>query len=38
LRLLAGEFLPGETVVVDQDGDSGKLKFERQPASELIAV
>jgi hypothetical protein len=26
LRLLAGEFLAGEIIVVDRDGDSGKLK------------
>ncbi len=31
LRLLAGEYLSGETVVVDKDGDGGKLKFEKQP-------
>src|SRR5580658_8442183 len=36
LRLLAGEFLSGETVVVDKDGDTNKLKFEKQPAAELI--
>jgi ATP-dependent Clp protease ATP-binding subunit ClpB len=30
LRLLAGEYLSGETVVVDKDGDTGKLKFEKQ--------
>jgi ATP-dependent Clp protease ATP-binding subunit ClpB len=29
LRLLAGEFLSGETVVVDKDGDSSNLKFEK---------
>ncbi|HWE49735.1 MAG TPA: ATP-dependent chaperone ClpB [Bryobacteraceae bacterium] len=29
LRLLAGEFLAGETIVVDRDGDGGKLKFEK---------
>ena len=29
LRLLAGEFLAGETIVVDKDGDGGKLKFEK---------
>ncbi len=32
LRLLAGEFLAGETVVVDADGQGGKLKFEKIPA------
>ena len=31
LRLLGGEYLAGETVVVDKDGDTGKLKFEKQP-------
>ncbi|HXJ37723.1 MAG TPA: AAA family ATPase, partial [Bryobacteraceae bacterium] len=30
LRLLAGEFLSGETVVVDADGSGGKLRFEKQ--------
>jgi ATP-dependent Clp protease ATP-binding subunit ClpA len=30
LRLLAGEFLSGETIVVDKDSDTGKLKFEKQ--------
>jgi ATP-dependent Clp protease ATP-binding subunit ClpA len=29
LRLLAGEFLMGETIVVDRDGDANKLKFEK---------
>ena len=38
LRLLAGEFLAGETVVVDRDGESGKLKFEKLPAQELATV
>jgi ATP-dependent Clp protease ATP-binding subunit ClpB len=38
LRLLAGEFLSGETVVVDKDGDSAKLKFEKQPAPEPVAA
>ena len=36
LRLLAGDFLSGETIVVDKDGDSGKLKFEKSP--ELVAA
>ncbi len=27
LRLLAGDFLAGETVVADKDGEAGKLKF-----------
>jgi ATP-dependent Clp protease ATP-binding subunit ClpB len=30
LRLLAGEFLLGDTIVVDRDGDGTKLKFEKQ--------
>ena len=38
LRLLAGEFLSGEKVVVDKDGDTGKLKFEKQPQPEPAAV
>ena len=29
LRLLAGDFLAGETIVVDKDGDAGKLRFEK---------
>jgi len=36
LRLLAGEYLAGETVVVDTDGDGGKLRFEK--AAEPVAV
>ncbi len=28
LRLLAGDFLAGETIVADKDGDGSKLKFE----------
>jgi ATP-dependent Clp protease ATP-binding subunit ClpA len=36
LRLLAGEYLAGETVVVDKDGDTSKLKFEKQ--SEPVTV
>ncbi len=38
LRLLAGEYLAGETVVVDKDGDSGKLTFGKEPAPELVEV
>jgi len=38
LRLLAGEYLAGETVVVDREGDAGKLKFEKLPAVELVTV
>jgi ATP-dependent Clp protease ATP-binding subunit ClpB len=30
LRLLAGDFLAGETVLVEKDGDEGKLKFVKQ--------
>jgi ATP-dependent Clp protease ATP-binding subunit ClpB len=30
LRLLAGEFLTGETILVDKDGDGLKLRFEKQ--------
>ena len=29
MKLLAGEYLAGETIIVDQDGDTGKLKFEK---------
>jgi ATP-dependent Clp protease ATP-binding subunit ClpA len=38
LRLLAGEYLAGETVVVDKDGDSAKLTFGKEPAPELVEV
>ncbi|MDP9053410.1 MAG: ATP-dependent chaperone ClpB [Acidobacteriota bacterium] len=38
LRLLAGEFLAGEIVIVDNDGDNGKLKFEKQSQPEPVAV
>jgi ATP-dependent Clp protease ATP-binding subunit ClpB len=38
LRLLAGEFLAGETIVVDKDGDLGKLKFEKVRQPETVAV
>ena len=38
LRLLAGDFLSGETIVVDKDGDTSKLKFERQHQPELVLV
>ena len=30
LRLLAGDFLAGDTVVVDKDGDGAKLKFDNK--------
>ncbi len=36
LRLLAGDFLAGETVIADKDGDSGKLRFVKQ--TEPVAV
>jgi len=36
LRMLAGDFLAGETVVADKDGDGGKLKFTKQ--TEPVAV
>jgi len=36
LRLLAGDFLSGETVVADKDGEVGKLKFTKQ--TELVSV
>jgi ATP-dependent Clp protease ATP-binding subunit ClpB len=36
LRLLAGDFLAGETVVADRDDENGKLKFTKQ--SEPVAV
>jgi ATP-dependent Clp protease ATP-binding subunit ClpB len=32
LRLLAGEFLSGETVIVDRDGESDKVKFDKLEA------
>ena len=38
LRLLAGEFLVGETVVADKDGEGGKLKFTKQPANQMQPV
>ena len=38
LRLLAGEFLAGDTIVVDKDGDSGKLKFEKAAQPEPVAA
>ena len=38
LRLLAGEYLFGETIIVDRDGDTGKLKFEKQTQLEPVAV
>ena len=33
LRLLAGEFLAGETIVVDRDGDSGQAEVRETAAS-----
>jgi ATP-dependent Clp protease ATP-binding subunit ClpB len=42
LRLLAGEFLAGETILVDRDGEGGKLKFEKvaesKPVDEVVPV
>jgi ATP-dependent Clp protease ATP-binding subunit ClpA len=38
LRLLAGEFLSGETIVVDKDGETGKLRFEKIHQPEPVAV
>ena len=38
LRLLAGEFLSGETIVVDRDSEAGKLRFEKQAAPEPVAA
>ncbi len=35
LRLLAGEFLAGETIVVDADGDGQKLSFGKQVGQEM---
>jgi ATP-dependent Clp protease ATP-binding subunit ClpB len=37
LRLLAGEFLAGETIVVDTEGDTGKLRFEKRVAEPVAA-
>ena len=36
LRLLAGDFLAGETVIADKDGEAGKLKFTK--LTEPVAV
>jgi ATP-dependent Clp protease ATP-binding subunit ClpB len=30
MKLLAGDFLSGDTIVVDRDGDGTKLRFEKQ--------
>jgi ATP-dependent Clp protease ATP-binding subunit ClpB len=38
LKLLAGEFLAGETILVDRDVDTGKLKFAKQEAMEPVAA
>jgi ATP-dependent Clp protease ATP-binding subunit ClpA len=38
LRLLEGEFLSGDTIVVEKDGDGGKLKFEKAAATEPVAA
>ena len=37
LKLLAGEFLAGETVLVEKDGDTGKLKFEKAAEQEAVS-
>jgi ATP-dependent Clp protease ATP-binding subunit ClpB len=37
LRLLEGDFLPGDTIVVEKDGDGSKLHFEKQ-ATEPVAA
>ncbi|MCU1325925.1 MAG: Clp protease ClpX [Bryobacterales bacterium] len=37
LRLLAGDFLSGETILVDEDGSSGKLKFDKQHIESIAA-
>jgi ATP-dependent Clp protease ATP-binding subunit ClpA len=38
LRLLAGDFLAGETILVDTDGDGGKLRFEKVATPEPVAA
>jgi ATP-dependent Clp protease ATP-binding subunit ClpA len=38
LRLLAGDFLAGETILVDRDPDAAKLKFTKEPAAVSVAV
>jgi ATP-dependent Clp protease ATP-binding subunit ClpB len=38
LKLLGGEFLAGDTVKVEKDGESGKLKFEKAAVAELTTV
>jgi ATP-dependent Clp protease ATP-binding subunit ClpB len=37
LRLLEGDFLPGETIVVDKDGDGHKLSFTKQVPEAVAA-
>jgi ATP-dependent Clp protease ATP-binding subunit ClpA len=37
LRLLEGDFLPGETVVVDKDGDGSRLSFTKQEPEAVAA-
>jgi len=37
LRLLAGDFVSGETILVDVDGSGGKLRFEKQVAEAVAA-
>jgi ATP-dependent Clp protease ATP-binding subunit ClpC len=36
MKLLAGDFLSGDTIVVDRDGDGAKLRFEKQ--TEAVTV
>jgi ATP-dependent Clp protease ATP-binding subunit ClpB len=38
IRLLEGDFLPGETVVVDRDGEGAKLTFTKAQIPEAIAA
>jgi len=38
LKLLGGEFLAGDTVKVEKDGESGKLKFEKAAVAELTTA
>ncbi len=42
MKLVGGEFLAGETVLVDRDGDGAKLKFEKvaesKPSEAVVPV
>ena len=38
LRLLSGDFPSGETILVDQDGETGKLKFDHKTQAQLEPV